>query len=155
MEESSVNPYCAPQSDLTTKTLTNNAGKFKRFSAWGVFGLTIITLGIYPIYWIYTRSNIANSINDNKIPPILLKVFIALTVASFIFGVIESRELAALAGVLNIAYFVVYLISLFKLKISLEEVLVQNSSPVLTFFGNAIYLQYKINQAIDNASANA
>lgn len=147
MEETTVNPYQAPESNLDRIAPTSKAGNFKRFSAWGVFGLTVITLGIYYIYWLYTRATIANSIHDNKISPTLLKVFIGLAIASFVTSFVDPSPLVA---IINLSYFVVFLICLFKLKKRLEDILAKNLSPVLTFFFSAIYLQYKINETIDN-----
>ncbi|WP_226704524.1 DUF4234 domain-containing protein [Microbulbifer elongatus] len=150
------NPYEAPSSDLAVATNDQISSNFDRFSAWWVFLLTIFTFGIYPVYWVYTRAQTVNRIQDNQIAPAwiyLTVIFFALTiVVEFI-----APEKVELAIIVNIAYFVALLTTLFKIKNRLQKMMSETTGsnytlgPVLTFFFHSIYLQYKINEFIDNS----
>ncbi len=151
MEHIENNPYNAPQSDVSIANPNNGAKNFKRFSAWGVFGLTIITFGIYSIYWIYTRTTTLNSFHENKISTPLLNMFLVATIASFVSGFLDPNDQtqALISGLISIVYLVFYLIIIFSLHSRLAEICGEKFNAILTFFGGAIYLQYKINKSID------
>lgn len=150
--ESSI--YQAPEADLGNPSATDGFKNFKRFSAWGVFGLTIITLGIYPIYWMYTRAQVINGFHDKKISLPLLQALVATVIGSIVLevtaGVLSGNEfIAVVSGLVSIAQLVLYLVVLFTIRNRLVEILGQDIGPVLTFFAASIYLQYKINETID------
>ncbi|MGB1801223.1 MAG: DUF4234 domain-containing protein [Gammaproteobacteria bacterium] len=155
MENESNNIYKAPESELEVSLEPEGgANNFKRFSAWGVFGLTVITIGIYPLYWLYTRSQILNKFHRNKVSNNLLQTFVILVIISFSLQILsgvyaENMTIVLLNGVFNILYIVAYLMVLFKLSNRLTEVTGNKMNTVATFFFTAIYLQYKINVAID------
>lgn len=156
MSDSESSIYKAPEASLETGTDSSGVHNFERFSAWGVFGLSLITLGIYPAYWLYTRSKRVNSFHHNKISMGLLNTFIAAVIVSFIIGfLIEAVDLGdaflMLSGLLQILYFILYLVVLFTFRSRLKEITGAKVNPVLTFFAAAIYLQYKINKCIDNS----
>ena len=155
MNEENSNPYRTPESDVDVVDLDNRIKNFERFSAWWVFGLTIITLGIYPIYWLYTRSNTVNSLRKKKISSVLLVSLVVFTIGSFISEVFEPTGgeglLMAIYAAVNIIYVVLYLIVLFKLRNRLNEIVKDNINPILTFFLSAIYLQYAVNRCLDKA----
>ena len=152
------NPYEAPNSDLAVASDDQISGNFDRFSAWWVFLLTIVTLGIYPVYWVYTRAQTVNRIQDNQIAPAWLYLMVIFFVLTIVIGFI-APENVNLANGLNIAYFVTLLASLFKVKNRLQKLMSESTGsnytlgPVLTFFFHSIYLQYKINEFIDNSKA--
>ena len=153
MAENQENIYQAPMSDLSV-TEGGGVSNFKRFSAWGVFGLSIITLGIYPAYWLYNRAKVLNSFHENRMSIVLLNSFIITVIASFSMGFIsgaipDNTVLAIANSVISIAYIVIYLVVLYKLRSRLRDVIGCEIGPVLTFFASAIYLQYKINESID------
>ena len=56
MNEVAKNPYESPSAELIDKGSLGSINQFKRFTAWGVFGLSMITLGIYPVYWLMRKS---------------------------------------------------------------------------------------------------
>lgn len=155
MTEETTNIYKAPESDLSVNSSSDGVQNFSRFTAWGVFGLSIITFGIYPIYWLYSRAQVLNGFHERKISNGLLMTLLVVVITSFLIGFAQgfSEELGfidALAGLLNLAYFILYLVVLFGFRNRMINVLNTSLNPVFTFFGNVIYLQYKINQAIDN-----
>ena len=145
------NPYRTPESDIGSVELGQGVNNFERFSAWAVFGLSIVTLGIYPLYWLYTRSQTLNSFHHNKVSPTLLGVFVVLIVASFLTSLLDTGEgtMVMVGAVVNLAYTIVYLMVLFTLRNRLSEIVMDDVSGVVTFFGSAIYLQYEINKCID------
>jgi hypothetical protein len=157
MENQSGNIYQTPQSDLAVQG-TGGVENFKRFSAWGVFGLSIVTLGIYQIYWLYNRTMTLNSFHENKIQMAWNYVLVCSLIATFVVAGLEGMypdepQVVTLSSLVNIAYLVSYLVVLFKLRNRLAEVMGVPLNGVYTFFANAIYLQYKINQNIDELAA--
>jgi len=147
-------PYEAPSADLEVEGVGKGISNFERFSAWGVFGLSFITLGIYPVYWLYTRSKVLNSFSDNEIPLNLLNILIGVVIISFATSFLsgfmpENNSLLTLNGLSSLAYMVLYLVVLFKFRNRLRDITNTKISGIITFFGSAIYLQYKINEAID------
>jgi len=155
------NPYQTPEAELRSIGGNSRINVFKRFSAWGVFGLSVITFGIYPIYWMYSRSMVVNENFDNKINSGWLIGLIIVAILSFTseFFLGQNQSSQILSLLITVAYMVVYLVVLFSLRNRLEEIISDSGSAfnvsiggVMTFFFNAIYLQYKINEAIDNNS---
>ncbi len=153
--ESSI--YQTPEADLGNQSAADGFKNFKRFTAWGVFGLTIITLGIYPVYWLYTRAQVINKFHDTKISVPLLQAFVATVIASIVLeattGVLsENSIILVLSGLASLAQIILYLVVLFTVRNRLVEVLGRDIGPILTFFAASIYLQYKINETIDEAN---
>jgi len=156
------NAFEAPKADLSTPVTAKPILEMKRFSAWGVFGLSMITLGIYFMYWMYTRLHKINTLSKvAKANITALYAYIVITIinnAGQLF-IDEIPEMAAMIiGVLGLVGFVIYLITIFSTRKALSEVINEGSEEpvklggVLTFFFSAIYFQYKINEAIDNQS---
>lgn len=153
------NPYAAPNSDVVSEILeSSNIHCFTRFSAWGVFGLSIVTLGIYPIYWMVTRSKIINNNVKEPISTALINANIAIYAVNFVLSFIAEAvgpQVVLLSSLISIVYMVVYLIWLFKMRSKIEEIMGKSGalSGIMTFFFNVLYFQYKINEAIDNTEA--
>jgi len=155
-------PYASPSAELIQKNNDNkNILEFKRFSAWGVLGLSIITLGIYPIYWLWSRAEIINRLHEKKITKPWLIALVATTIISTVMSFIPSEDPTFLivSSVMGLAYFVPYIVVLFGARNNLQDIMGSESNEayrlnaVLTFLASAIYLQYKINQCIDNTVA--
>ncbi|WP_440876940.1 DUF4234 domain-containing protein [Thalassotalea sp. PLHSN55] len=162
--------FAAPEADLANVKEDKPILKFERFSAWWVFLLSFITMGIYPVYWLYTRISKANELAvEDKVPTFRLNAFIVLVIAywvlSFAVGFTADETggvLAMINGVVSIAYFVLYLLVVFGARRAIREIINAGTDEYVpvkgilsglgTFFGGGIYLQYKINQAIDNQS---
>ena len=157
MSEATNDPYRTPEASLVQPTNDQSILAFRRFTAWGVFGLTIITFGIYPYYWMYSRATIINSLHEDKIPlalPLSLMGVVFLSYASSFFGEGETAIIASL--VITLIYLVLYFVVLFKIRNRLQDIINRSGNkqyklgPILTFFFYAIYLQYKINECIDD-----
>ena len=150
------NPYNAPNAELLNSNSSSEIHNFTRFSAWAVFFLSLFTAGIYPVYWLYSRSTTLNETHESKIHKAWLISLVAITLLSFASSFFGDSEMAiVLALLVSVAYLVIYITVLFMVRNRLQTV-IQNSSnnslsvgPVLTFFFNCIYLQYKINECID------
>lgn len=159
------NPYQAPEANLTNK---NSDAKIidslPRFSAWGVFFLSLFTLGIYGVYWLYKRTELLNELS--KTQPIsrnfittAVSCYAVLTVlnygGSFLFGPELPMALSLTTSVLSLVNIVLLIMWYFGVKRLVENLPILifgekiRLSGVMTFFFNVIYLQYKINQIID------
>lgn len=163
MTELANNPYSAPEASLDRPQESQNLAGLKRFSTWGVLGLCIITLGIYSLYWLYSRTNQINNLTDNKIGNNFVIVasilYIASTVVAYLpfFGVLNST-LIMVSPFVSIGSMVIFYVWIYKLRNRLNQV--TNSAgqvtwcgPILTFFLTIFYLNYKINQNIDIQNA--
>lgn len=156
MTTNESNIYKAPEASLDAGPDATGVHNFERFTAWGVFGLSIITFGIYPAYWLYTRSKTLNSFHHEPISMNLLNAFIGTVVASFAVGFLGGvmgggTVVETISGLIQLVYFVLYLVVLFTFRSRLKDVTGAKVNPVLTVFAAAIYLQYKINKCIDNS----
>ena len=157
-------PYTPPQSDLDRKKSGPDAiAEFPRFSAWAVFGLLIITLGIYSVYWLYSRTNILNRITSQPIPSsftsFVLVGYVMVFAIAFASGMSPDDEsLAIVSTLLSFIINISMLVWFFKIKNRINDLTATSRGdalwigPILTFLFNTIYLQYKINQIIDGES---
>ncbi|GAB2191224.1 DUF4234 domain-containing protein [Sessilibacter sp. MAH2] len=153
--------YNTPQSELrNTSSRKSKFAEFKYISAWYIFGFNLITLGIYVMYWMYSRANLINSIHPKQINPSVISgyvvtyiLLIVLPIASMMGFHSEAVEKTNL--VLTIANFVLHMILLFTIRARLLEFADEEGAndftidPVITFFGVNIYLQYVINKRIN------
>lgn len=154
MSENTANLYQAPESNLNEpQSGRKPILEFERFTAWAVFFLAIFTFGIYSAYWLVSRTKQANSLAKNQVNINLVYGYIGLVVAQLVFAFAAPESL--LGSLVSLASFVVLLIVVFTLRTSLTELINEGSEepvklgPILTFFFNIIYFQYKINEAID------
>lgn len=160
MNDIAENPYSAPEADLEKPQQANDLSVFTRFSTWAVVGLSIITLGFYTIYWLYTRTDKLNSIIEDKISKgyiiattvvYLLSMF--LSYAPLVIG--STSEVMILAQPLtSLASAIMMIVWVFKFRNRLNRVTHSEGKPtwcgpILTFFLQTLYLNYKINHNID------
>ncbi|WP_024610168.1 DUF4234 domain-containing protein [Pseudoalteromonas sp. TB64] len=156
MSEGTENIYEAPESNLSQDNDSKNKPilEFERFSAWGVFFLTLITLGIYGVYWLYSRINKANTLAKNKVNKNLLYGYLAMYVINFALSFATIPPMLSI--VISLTSMVLGLVVIFSLRSSFIELINEGSKEpvklggILTVFFNIIYFQYKINEAIDN-----
>ena len=138
---------------------------FPRFSTWYVLFLSVITLGVYSVYWMYNRSMILEQIHPRE--PIN-KNFMFLSIGVWAFSFILSM----LSGpgphpyepsssfLIQFVSAVLFLAWAFLFHARLNRFLRaaglphQTLHPIFTFLFQALYLSYKINQNIDLAQAN-
>lgn len=162
------NPYTAPDADLaveSTGSAVDKVKQFPRFTTWAVVGLTLITMGIYAFYWLYSRSKMLNrQIPENKIPAWViigsLVTYVLYMIAAYVPLFLGDPEImmaaAGISGILGIAYFVLFIVWIYSFRNRLN--ILSGSSKgdmfwlggILTFFINVYYFQYKINQMHDH-----
>ncbi|AXV64707.1 DUF4234 domain-containing protein [Pseudoalteromonas lipolytica] len=155
MSNETSNLYQAPEATLTDANSSGNKPilNFDRFSAWGVFFLSVFTLGIYSVYWLVNRTNLANSLAKHQVSQGLIYGYVGLYAVNIILSIAGVSP--ELGGVVSLISFVVAIILIFSLRTSLTELINESSDEpvklngILTFFFNVIYFQYKINEAID------
>lgn len=157
MTQLNNSPYQSPTADLINHdSKSTKIQEFDRFSAWAVFFLSLITLGIYQIYWLYSRATVINAIHEKKIHKAWLIILIFTTLLSFATSFIGVSDAAIVASaIITLVYIISYLVVLFTARNRLQDIMntgradAYKVSAALTFFGSIIYLQYKINQCID------
>jgi hypothetical protein len=162
------NPYAAPASNVASDSLGQDVSKiksFKRFTTWGVLGLAIITLGIYAYYWMFSRTKTLNTlIPENKIAGWMVPTIIIFGVINILLSLLpllapeQAVTIQMLSTPFSIIGFVLGLTWAFKFRNRLN--IISGSSkgnvfwlgPILTFFFQLYYFQYKINQMHDASS---
>lgn len=157
----SPNPYHTPDSDLIDVEKTTSIKIFKRFSAWFVFILHILTLGVYGYIWQYNRSRTINTFSENKIPEGFMITVLLLFFGSLIFSIysifepapeilLEANDWFTYPMMFLNIYWSFLIRSRLITLISSDGAFGLHISGFLTFFFGPIYLQYKINEAIDS-----
>lgn len=83
------NPYEAPSTELIeNKSSSNTFASFEKFSTWYVFGLAVITLGFYMVYWLFSRTKILNRLRSiEPIGDIFINISILLFFLSFFIAI--------------------------------------------------------------------
>ncbi len=159
------NPYSTPTAKLDSEIAINHRmQQMPRFSAWGVLGLSILTLGIYYTYWMFTRTRLINRIHDRTISMNLVIVVIGLLIASQVFGFMSNAETEAgnyrnLSTLTSIAYSISNLFWVFTVRNRIHQMSAAGREQgfwlggILTFFLQVIYMQYKINEYHDTQLA--
>ena len=162
------NPYAAPKADLQIEPSNKGTEKIKqlnRFTTWGVVGLTIITLGIYFIYWMYSRTKVLNNqLSTDKIAGWLIAicVFLYILTIGLSYGplltslnpemIVTLASISLVASLINIVFFLTWIYT-FRNRINKLSGSHKGDSlwlgGVLTFFISVYYFQYKINQIHD------
>ena len=162
------NPYAAPNANVASDSLGQDVNKvkaFKRFTTWGVLGLAIITLGIYGYYWMFTRTKTLNAlIPENKLASWLVPAVIGLGIVNIVLSLLPlvSPDLAATLSLISLPFsiigFVLVLMWAFGFRSRLNTISGSTKGnvfwlgPILTFFFQLYYFQYKINQMHDASS---
>ena len=162
MNEQSNDPYKTPEAVLVQPSDDSSILSFKRFSAWAVFVLSVITLGIYAYFWLFSRTKTINKVHENPISSALMICFLIGVLFSYASSFTGDSEVAVMAGlVITIAYLVLYIVVIFTMRNRLQDIMNRSSNKqyklnrVLAFFFYSIYFQYKINECIDDLQSSA
>lgn len=159
-----TNPYAAPEVEVVT--VENNVDILKRSSVVATILLSIVTLGIYYIYWLYTRTASINMVCQNKISNGFIILAIISFVASFCSGFAqglypESQQIEMATAIINIVATIISIVWLFSVRSRLNDMTFSKrgdtnwAGPILTFFFQIYYLQYKINRIQDQEADKA
>lgn len=166
-----VNPYAAPDSDLSNASEESGIEIFERFSAWGVFALMFVTGGIYYWFWLYNRTKSMNQVVENKISGALVKstitVIIGYLVCYLLLAFSAGAGSGALSAIFGALFAILYIpaivlpyVWVFKIRNRLNQITNSEkgdktwAGPIMTFFFHGLYLQYKINQNLDEVKTN-
>ncbi len=161
--QAELNPYTPPRAALEHEAHRppSDIRMFPRFSAWGVFGLAMVTFGIYYTYWLYSRTKILNRLTPaDPIPSglgiaaiLLMACTIAFEIARGAYG--DDGFIRVVASVASLTSSAANLIWVFMFRNRLNQH--SQAQPrrgywvygLPTFFLQPLYLQYKINEQID------
>ena len=125
---------------------------------------TVITLTIYPLFWVFSRKKILNQLTESKITESLPTIMIiAYILGSFLqgYGRSQGQEgVAAIGGLSNIIYFVLWIVISFQMKNVLKEFSDKNEMKIsyngfFTFLFTFTYINYKLNENIDYIAQNS
>jgi len=160
------NPYATPRTDPEAPVPAESfLATLPRFSTWYVVGLAIITLGFYLLFLAYRRTRQLNALlpPESTIGMGFMLTTLGLVVLSLPLAVLvelnpHSQELVLLDALANIAGGILTLVWAFRFRERLRQHVNTHGvstriGPILTFFLQFIYLQYKINQLKDSAPA--
>ena len=161
IENDSVNPYKSPEAAvIETSNESELSPIFERFSTWAVIGLSVITLGIYALYWLYTRTERLNQHTDAPIGSAFISSAFVFYVLSLIPTLNYFMEInATLVAVMSLASIIspiLMYVWFFKIRNRINQLLNTAKGdeswlgPIYTFFFTIYYIQYKINSKIDN-----
>ncbi|MEJ2692411.1 MAG: DUF4234 domain-containing protein [Candidatus Thiodiazotropha sp.] len=156
------NPYNAPKADLATQDeQSDSLAIFPRFSTWFVFFLSLATLGLYILYWLYHRTRILNRLKGiSPISDTFIFLSLGFNVVSIPVNIGEAfvkhnQEYILASNILYIVSTLLLLIWAFKFRHSLNDFLEKSPhpssrlGPVFTFLFQSLYLSYKINQNLE------
>ncbi len=159
-------PGNTPENNQKPNSLPENehAGiaEFPRLNVMLFVMLTLITFGIYMVYWMYNRTMIVNrQVGSEGIP----MAFISLAVTAFVvcigFDIALRQEPTRMDLMLVYLVFalicnILFLVWIFKIRNRLHLMMqISKDHPywcktIWTFLFLAFYIQYKINQTLDD-----
>ena len=161
---SDQNPYAAPEADIalpSSETALDIIKTLPRLTVWAVIGLSLITFGIYSIYWLYNRSEKFNAVlsEELRIPNWTIKGAIISYIVYMVCSIGASfiPDLGLLTALFLVVYVVLFVMWIYKFRGAMNTLTETQRGdkvwvgPILTFFINVYYFQYKINQIHDNS----
>jgi len=170
--ENSAQSASAPESASTAESLPVAYGRFPRMEPVWVLLLTLLTMGLYTYYWLFTRTKILNTLIpekpiSNNFVSLCLTGFVVLLVMILSLPETSSMEelqqsshyntimmlIMGLNGLL-LLWGILFCQRLNLLSQSNRQDALYSNYLILTVIHllivNTLYLQYKINQLIDN-----
>ncbi|MGI9332063.1 MAG: DUF4234 domain-containing protein [Gammaproteobacteria bacterium] len=155
----SVDLYRAPQAALD-KPLTTPLDGLPSPSTWLVFFLTVITAGIYMVWWLYNRSVAINrilgataiSFGYTAVVPALYAVSMLISVLDGALGLGLNEQAGAaslMLGLFQLGVNIAFIFWAFAVRKHLRVLFSDrvHVGPVMTFFFGSLYLNYKIREA--------
>ena len=159
--------YRPPDSDVTAsnKDEYDNINVFKRANIWLTILLTFITLGLYFLYWLHTRTKKLNLIVHHQLSAAFTGFAALLYLLTFLLNILQvfvevTGRLTDLLPyftffqIADLVSSILMLVWIFMFRGRLQEGFSSqyfHMGLVLTFFFQIFYLQYKINELIDIA----
>ncbi len=159
-------PEHSPNSGISEDKPGSPIQSLPRISTWHVVAFSILSLGIYNTYWLYTRTQLINQLHDKKIPMSVPHTVIGLLLVNFIFSImsgvnpdnLEYSELASLSGLIfslcNVFWVFMLRHRIHRMTLAGEKSLFWLNG-IFTFLFQVAYLQYKINEYIDEHTSES
>jgi hypothetical protein len=162
-------PYKPPVVDVSPPDVRfkDSIQVFEKFSTWYVFGLSFLTLGLYPVYWLITRSR---KLNGLKFVEPISEAYMQITATAWVLSYPVSIGEIYMMDNINYLMFskafalitaIMMLVWAFMFRNRLNAFLERSSEPtsklgpVMTFLFQVLYLSFKVNQNLDLAGAKA
>jgi len=133
----------------------SNLPQFKTVSAWSVLGLSLVTLGAYPVYWLWSRTQTLNPHTEQPISEDLIWctagtyfLAIVLVVSAVLIG--DSYAITLLAFSMLVMALLLLAIVGGKWRNRWVQAVPQGRGNVLLAmlcFFQVVYLQHRINVA--------
>ena len=135
---------------------------------------SVITLGIYPWFWVFSRKNSLNKIAGSKISDALVIIYLITSILWILLSgysqvlinmgnlieVIQGVNYDTFANIGWLVALILQIVISFSMKDILKEFSENNEmnisyNVVWTFLLNFIYINYKINENIDYIAQNS
>ena len=130
---------------------------------------SVITLGIYIFYWVFSRKNSLNLISETKLNNAVVIIYFISAIGSYLGSYLGPNQggfisqdsyLIDFSNLLGFVSFISGIVISFKMKDILKEFSDNNEMIIsynwfLTFFLNIMYINYKINENIDYIAQNS
>ncbi len=156
------NPYQAPESKLIDRSSNGlELLHFKKVSTWLVLLYIILTLGLYGVYWIYSRTKLLNNL-PNVTPLSEVFILVSTVIALLSYPLIISdvyivdnpdyiyfSKFISIAGNLSLYFWAFRFRNRFNKYLDYN---VENGSymnHIMIFFFNILYLSYKLNENME------
>jgi len=159
-------PEHSPSSNSINGKPSGPMQSLPRIPTLTVITFSILSLGLYGTYWLFTRTQIINRIHDKKIPMSVPHTVIGLLLVNLIFSIMsganpenmEYRDLASLSG---LCFSLANLFWVFLLRNRIHRITFAGEKSlfwlngIFTFLFQVFYLQYKINEYIDDHTSES
>lgn len=137
-----------------------------RVSVWAVLVLSIISLGLYYTYWLFTRTQIINRVADKPISMILVHSVLGLLMLNLIVSFVsgynpDNEQYRQLAGFIGLGYSLLNLFWVFSVRQRLHKMTQAGErslfwiNGIWTFLFQVLYLQFKINEYIEQHTSES
>jgi|GEM_PF-3168610 len=158
------NHHPSHEPDTTTANTPGHALQaLPRVSVWAALGLSIISLGLYYTYWLFTRTQTINRVTDRPISMILVHTVLGLLMLNLILSFVsgynpDNEQYRQLASISGLAYSLLNLFWVFTLRQRLHKMTQAGErslfwiNGIWTFLFQVLYLQFKINEYIEEHS---
>jgi hypothetical protein len=155
--------------DSASSTTDNHAHALQalpRVSVWAALGLSIVSLGLYYTYWLFTRTQVINRVCDKPISMTLVHTVLGLLMLNLILSFVsgynpDNEQYQQLARISGLVYSLFNLFWVFTLRQRLHRMTQAGErslfwiNGIWTFLFQVLYLQFKINEYIEEHTSES